>query len=214
MPDKVDAAYHYLKNKIVYGEIKPLQDISEVQIKEELGLSRTPIREAFLRLENEGFVYIYPRKGIIATEINADLASELFTIRELLEPQATAMARNNLRREWLLNMRDIYEKDINEYSIADKTRYFNLDNEMHHTMIQSCCNRFIINTLGVVLDHIQRLRYTGPRANDQIEAAVREHRGIIDALLDGTGEEIKDAVIQHLNGSKSRILSRFITRGI
>ena len=62
---KTDIAYEYLKNKIVTWEIPPMSDISEEQLQKELDISRTPIREAILRLEKDGFVYLYPRKGTI-----------------------------------------------------------------------------------------------------------------------------------------------------
>ncbi len=75
--DKFSNAYEYIKNKIILGEYLPLQDISDMELQKELGMSRTPIREAIQRLEKDSFVKIYPRKGTLVGEIDYNLVNAI-----------------------------------------------------------------------------------------------------------------------------------------
>lgn len=103
---KTDIAYEYLKNKIVTWEIPPMSDISEEQLQKELDISRTPIREAILRLEKDGFVYLYPRKGTIVAEVSRDLVEEIYQVRLLLEPFIAEEASHSVSRSWLKDLRE------------------------------------------------------------------------------------------------------------
>ena len=83
---KTDYAYEYIKGKIISGEYPPLSDISEDTLQKELEVSRTPVREAILRLEKEDLVHVYPRKGTIVSAITLDLIEDVYGVRELIEP--------------------------------------------------------------------------------------------------------------------------------
>ena len=72
MENKSDYAYQELKNRIISGQMPPLSDVSEEQLQKELGVSRTPIREAIQKLEKEHFVMIYPRRGTLVSDITLD----------------------------------------------------------------------------------------------------------------------------------------------
>lgn len=86
MNSKSDYAYREIKNKIIQGELAPLSDIVEERFQEELNISRTPIREAVQRLNKEGFVYIYARKGTIVSPINVEMIYSVYQARLLNEP--------------------------------------------------------------------------------------------------------------------------------
>ena len=75
---KTDSAYDYIKEKIISGEYPPMSDLSEDKLQKELNISRTPVREAILRLEKEDFVYVYPRKGTIITDVTQDLIDDIY----------------------------------------------------------------------------------------------------------------------------------------
>ena len=81
---KTDSAYEYIKAKIINGDYPPLSDISEDTLQKEMNMSRTPVREAILRLEKEDFVYVYPRKGTIVTAVTLDLIEDIYGVRQLL----------------------------------------------------------------------------------------------------------------------------------
>ncbi len=102
---KTDLAYRIIKGKILSGELKALSDISEDRLQEELNISRTPIREALQKLEQEKLVYIYPRKGIIVSGVTVELLNEVYEMRELIEPFVAKSVCRKLPEDWLLNMK-------------------------------------------------------------------------------------------------------------
>ena len=83
MNSKADEAYNIIKNKIINLELRPLSDLSEEAFQRELGISRTPIREAIQRLAKEGFVRIYSRKATIVSDITLDLINSVYEVRLL-----------------------------------------------------------------------------------------------------------------------------------
>jgi len=100
---KKKLAYLLIKEKILDGTLAPLEDISEDELMKELGVSRTPVREAFQQLEKEGFVYIYPRKGTIVTDITINLVHQLFEARFLNEPHMSCKACGRIPEELLID---------------------------------------------------------------------------------------------------------------
>ena len=103
---KTDYAYEYIKGKIISGEYPPLSDISEDTLQKELEVSRTPVREAILRLEKEDLVHVYPRKGTIVSAITLDLIEDVYGVRELIEPAMVLSSMHQLDREWLTGVRE------------------------------------------------------------------------------------------------------------
>ena len=103
---KTDYAYEYIKGKIISGEYPPLSDISEDTLQKELEVSRTPVREAILRLEKEDLVHVYPRKGTIVSAITLDLIEDVYGVRELIEPAMVLSSMHQLDREWLAGVRE------------------------------------------------------------------------------------------------------------
>ena len=185
---KTDIAYEYLKNKIVTWEIPPMSDISEEQLQKELDISRTPIREAILRLEKDGFVYLYPRKGTIVAEVSRDLVEEIYQVRLLLEPFIAEEASHSVSRSWL--------KDLRE-RLANPP-----DLELHSTLLANCRNRFIQNEMRNVYNHNQRIRWKASNPRSGYDNSVQEHIEIIDALLSGDPDAIREATTRHITESK------------
>ena len=102
---KTDSAYDYIKEKIISGEYPPMSDLSEDKLQKELNISRTPVREAILRLEKEDFVYVYPRKGTIITDVTQDLIEDIYQVRRLIEPEMVVSSMHQIDKNWLRDMR-------------------------------------------------------------------------------------------------------------
>ena len=104
MENKSDYAYQELKNRIISGQMPPLSDVSEEQLQKELGVSRTPIREAIQKLEKEHFVMIYPRRGTLVSDITLDLIYSIYEVRLLNEPFIARSACRYIVNEWIDHM--------------------------------------------------------------------------------------------------------------
>ena len=91
-----EQAYHHLKDQIMKCQMMPGSLLSEHDIAQEMGISRTPVREAILRLSEEGFITIYPRKGMIVSPVSFKDIQDVFQIRMMIEPQAAVQGNVNM----------------------------------------------------------------------------------------------------------------------
>ena len=180
-----------------------MSDVSEDKLQIELGLSRTPIREAILQLEKEGFLYVYPRKGTIVAEVSKDLVEEIYQIRMLTEPFITVEASRFISRTWLEDMKHRLANPPEELSDNKLREYFiSLDWELHSTILENCRNRFLQNEMRNVYDHNQRIRLKASNPKSGYDNSVEEHIRIIDAMLDNDTERIMAEVTNHVSESK------------
>lgn len=210
MSRKTDIAYEQIKNKILEGELEPLSDISEEELQKELNISRTPIREACQRLKKEGFVYIYPCKGTIVTEITGDLIREIYQMRLLNEPFIAAQAcRANFDHARLLKKREALANPPPDLPAEEMRRYhINLDRDLHGSLLRFCTNRFLQSTMAIVFDHNHRIRVRVSRPYTDNDQSVTEHIGIIDAVLSRDEALAEERVRHHINES-NRITTGF-----
>lgn len=204
--EKRDQAYEVIKQKILMGVLPPLSDISEEELQKELGISRTPIHEALIKLSREGFVYIYPRKGTIVSEITLDAIYWQYEARELNEPRITCQACERLPREWLFQMREAFlalPTSPEEANAADiRGRFIELDRELHSMILSTCRNVFLREMLQNVYDHSQRLRVRTNRKNEEYLRALGEHLEIINALIEQNHDKVEEAAREHIRRAK------------
>lgn len=203
--DKKALAYELIKNKIIEGELQPLSDISEEELQRELDISRTPIREALQKLQKEGFVYIYPRKGTIVAEVTEDLIKEIYHMRVLNEPHIVRQACRHIPVEWLQEKREAFLQPQPHLDAAGQRRNFMvLDRDLHMGFLKYCNNRFLENIMAVVYDHNHRIRLkvSDPRLDDG-DHSIEEHLDIIDAAISKEYDKIEAVVSLHVRNSCS-----------
>jgi len=207
---KTDTAYEFIKKKIITSEYPPLSDLSEDKLQEELNVSRTPVREALQRLEKEDFVYVYPRKGTIVTDVTKDLIEDVYEIRDLIEPSMVLSTLDQLDRDWLLSMRKRFLEPPEGLQGEELRQYYvDLDTELHVKITDGCPNRYMRRMLRTVQDQNQRLRV---RCSDPLregDRTVEEHVDIIDCILSGDKEKVVENIRFHLEESRKRTLNAF-----
>lgn len=197
-------AYEIIKAKIIDGTLPPLMDVSEDDLQRELEISRTPIREALQKLQKEGFVYIYPRKGTIVSEITQDLIREIYQMRMLNEAFITKEASHLIPREWLLEIKEKLLSPPKLPRLEMRNHYMLIDRELHVKFSQYCDNRFLENIMSVVYDHNHRIRLKVSNPDGvNADHSIAEHVDIIDAVLEQDLEHIDQAVMTHLTRSRS-----------
>lgn len=207
---KTEIAYEYIKDKILTWEYPPLSDLSEEAIQKALNISRTPVREAFLRLEKEGFVYIYSRKGTIVSEVTRDLIEEIYQIRELNETFVAVQAMRTIDRNWLEEMKtmilhppaSLTEEELKKY-------YIDIDRDLHIKILESCSNRYLKTIMRNVYDHNQRIRMkTSDPARDH-DSTIEQHLRIIEAFLQQDKEQLEYWTAIHIQTSRQVTASQF-----
>ncbi len=202
---KADEAYEWIKEQIVRGIFPPMTDLSEDELQTQLGMSRTPVREALLRLEQDNLVKIYPRKGTIVTDVTLDVIREVYEVRLLNEPSVVKKAGPFVSREWLKDIKYRLENPPQDASReAVRTYYIELDDELHTTLIEASPNRYLRKALKMVYDQNRRLRYATSQPASETDKSIEEHISIVDALLAQDYDKAFTCDLEHLEKSELR----------
>lgn len=212
-------SYRVIKEKIINCEYYPNMYSNEEFLQKELKLSRTPIRDALSRLEQEGFVTIIPKKGMIVTNITVDVINQLFEARYLAEEYGIRTYGNSMDRDVLLKMRQRFENEWEPSNIEayrernELYKLYDIDMEFHAYISNSTGNVYIGKMLKDIMNHDKRVRYyTGMIVDPQYYLSREEAENIIDAILN---RRIEDAVMYsklHIATAKNASLMAWINR--
>ena len=201
-----DRVYQNIKSQIIIGTLKPGTRLREEELSKAMNISRAPIREAFNRLEKEGFVTIIPRKGAAVSKITAQSIEDIFEIRESLESLAVKKSIGKISIEKLEKVGDGFKKFINKPTDAENCiHYLALDKKFHDLLSQNCGNKKLIELLANLQEQIHWLRNISLK-RITFAGSVREHLAIIEALKSNNEKLIIKALLQHLERAKESSL--------
>jgi DNA-binding GntR family transcriptional regulator len=191
-----DQVYEYLRDQMKKGELLPGSAIDMTEISTRLGISRTPLRDALLRLENEGFVNIFPRKGIQVSTISLQDIRDFYQIIGALESTAVLAASIRFRPPHIQKMQILIEKMKDAIAQDEFDRYYEKNLEFHAVYIDLSGNRVIKKTV----ETLKKRLYDFPRPKEYIreweEHSIQEHENLIMLLSKddfvGAGNYIRD----------------------
>ena len=200
-----------IRTAIIKGKFRPGEKISEGELAESMGISRTPLREAFRRLENEGFIEIIPRKGAVVTEINPDEAFQLYEIKSTLEGLAARLAAPRMTEKDIEKLERINRELEDRQAEDDIDGFYKTHCRFHEVFVKLCGNRRLIQIISNLNDHFKRFGVISLTFPGQFDEAARQHREIIGAFRNGDGESIEAKVrknvltggivlVEHLSG--------------
>ncbi len=200
-------AYEMIKDKIIKCEYAPDTMINEEILCRDTGMSRTPIRDAVSRLEQEGLVHIYPKKGIRISKFTFHDVAVLYEARTVLELYAIRNHGDRISREKLEEMIRLFQAEAAE----NTERTYETDDQFHFLLIESTGNDFFIDLYGRMLNQIHRLRvmngYNSAANKQRIIQSAREHIAIASNILEGKLEEAVQEMAAHLSASQAAAYS-------
>lgn len=202
--DLKNRVYEILREKLINCEYAPGTMLNEAQLSVELGVSRTPIREALNRIEHEGFVSILPKKGIYVTNVGLNDVLHIFGARLEIEPIALRMAGPLLPEQQLLEFKAQFMGEEPDIRGA-----FRVDTAMHLFLIEYCGNRYIIDMMRKVFDENTRVIISSKQNEIKIHDARKEHVEILDLLLDKDYDRAQKAMRTHIECCKKAALDFF-----
>ena len=202
-----ELVYEELKKQILTGKIAPGTRMMEVDLAEEMGVSRTPIREAIRKLAQEGLVIIEPRRGAYASSLSVKDMVDTLEVRENLEGFAAALAAERMSDDQineLLHLADDYADAVNA---NDPIRVLNMD-EVFHNYIYKCSENDTLIKLGeLVQERAQRFRYLYYDKLGRYQNMPLEHREIATSIASRNAQKAKE-----LSEGHARRLKEFIIR--
>jgi DNA-binding GntR family transcriptional regulator len=202
-----------IREAIIDGKINPGERLTEPGVAEMLGVSRTPLREAFLQLESEGLLKVTPRKGAIVTDISEADADETYSIRVALEALAGGFAAENISPSEIQQLIELNSKmeKISKAVKKDYKKFIDLNSQFHSVIYNASKKRKLINLIGIL--RAQTLRYNTLYHTlfSRLTNSVKEHSEIITALkkkdknrteqlLKKHGEKAKQTLIEYIRG--------------
>jgi len=196
----VDQIAKALRDDILTGSIKGGDQLLEDQLKNEFGISRTPLREAFRVLEKEGLVEILPRKGTFVKRISRQDIEENFPVRAILEGLAARLAYTNYTQQDIHEMEDIFDHMKEAAQRKDFIDYLKHHITFHEIFINASKNETLIALLHNLRMHTLWHRYTYHYYKEDFRNSLKIHRQIMDLFKEKkvSQEEIEKVVRQHI----------------
>ena len=183
-----------IKTAIIKGKFKPGEKISEGDLAESMGISRTPLREAFRKLENEGFIKIIPRKGAVVADIDAEEAISLYEIKSTLEGLAARLAAANMKEKDISKLEKINDELKELIDKNDLESFYRVHTRFHGGFVKMCGNNRLINMISNLNDHFNRFGIISLTLPGQFENAIQQHAEIIDAFKSGDEDLVEKKV--------------------
>ena len=185
---------------IASGRLRPNERINQERLASELGVSRTPVREALRWLERDGLVRLVARRGAFVSAFDARDVDDIYELRELLEPRAVERAAVRATRADVAGLRRLLDA-LERAWRSDVNRAFDLNRGFHQALCAPCGNRLLLNVLEQVWSHQSAVRiFTVAReASETLEERTNvEHRAIVEAFAERDAARAEQLVRSHI----------------
>ena len=195
-----------LREAIRKGTLKPGERLMEIQLAEELGVSRTPVREAIRKLELEGYVIMMPRRGTYVANLSIRDVTAVFEIRTSRDSLASGLAAERITDEELERLQRLLVA-IGEYIEAnDMDKIVETDTEFHDLLYQASRNSRLVGIIFNLREQLTRFRSTSMSFPGRLKATLEEHRRIVEAIAQGNVAEAQAAAEYHMEKSEHTLL--------
>jgi DNA-binding GntR family transcriptional regulator len=168
--------------RIVHDEIRPGERLSDAVLAGELGMSRTPVREALVQLEQEGFLESDPGRGFFVKPLSAREAAEVYALAAALEVLALRLSPTHPAATLALLSR--LDRGLAAPD-ADPVRRVELEVAWHAALVKGCGNQLLLNALASLRPTVQRYELAHARHGGETEAPARDHAAVVAALAEG-----------------------------
>lgn len=195
-----------VRDLIVDGTLAAGAPIHEVELAGQLGVSRTPVREALKVLASEGLVDLLPGRGAVVKVFTAKDAQDMLALIALLEEHAGQRAAAAGDEE-IAAIVALHERMREHYARRERPEYFRLNQEIHNAIVRAAGNPTLAMLHGILRARMRRIRYIGNQSPENWSAAMAEHEGFIAALAARDGPRLGRLLREHLDNTWPRVSS-------
>ncbi|NBI06239.1 GntR family transcriptional regulator [Senegalia massiliensis] len=204
-----EIVFEHLRESIILGKMAPGERLMEIQLAEELGVSRTPVREAIRKLELEGLVIMIPRKGAYVSEVSLKDIKEALEIRVSLEGLGAYLAAERIEDDELKQLIKKHEELKGYADKKDVEGILKKDEELHKIIFNAARNSKLIEMVDSLKEQVQRFRVSYVSSHSQAAELYKEHKKIIDAIVNRDKSKAKKYAEEHIEISKKHIVEHF-----
>jgi DNA-binding GntR family transcriptional regulator len=194
-------AYEKIKEAILTFQFLPNAALVEGELASQLGISKTPVRDALMRLEKEGLVTRIPYKGTYVSDINNQDMANIFTIRIVLEGLAIHLATELLTEDDFQQMQKLIADHAEALKKGDVRGVSRINTEFHNIIVNCCSNPRLQQMLHNLDDHLKRYRLLSISQGTRTEKSVPEHQAILDAVRARDPKRAEEAMQIHLTSA-------------
>ena len=202
-----DQVFEKLENDIIHGVYPRGEILTELKLVEQLGVSRTPIREALRRLEQERLIE-ESGKGSVVLGITPDDLLDIMNIREQIEGLAAYYAARNLTEEGKQELQHISDLQDFYYTKHDIENLRKMDDRFHNAIYQLCDRPVLRDTLIPLHRKAQRYRRISIEDENRLSKSIEEHKAICNAIISGDAELASQLITEHIASAKQNMIER------
>ena len=204
--------YRILKKEIIKGSFKPGSKILEFQIAQQMGISRTPVREAIRLLAAEGFVVLSPNQGALVRTVSVENIKEVLQIHSVLEGLAARLACEVINKDGLNELENYLNKMENLLKAGDSIAYSEVDLKFHEVIVNTCRNNRLIKMRKNISDQAQRYRISSLRVAERLRESFAEHQKIFEAFKERDSNKADRMSQKHIQNALKNILKKVIEK--
>jgi DNA-binding GntR family transcriptional regulator len=202
-------AYEILRDSIIHGQLRPGEVYNEMALAKDLGISRTPVREALLELSAQGLVTFLPRKGLIVKHFTVKDVKEIFELRRVIELAAIEKVAQSSPPCDLSRLKRCLDEQRKSAARKDFTAFMKADREFHAEFCRLSNNQRLVAILENVRDLVHFMGMQGLSAKGRAEIVIKEHAKVLEAVSEGDRAKARKAMESHLDISEQAVVQYF-----
>lgn len=195
-----------IQDDILNGVYEPGKRLAETTLSTQLGVSRTPIREALKQLELEGLVKVIPNKGAVVTGISIKDIDDIYTLRKLIEGLAARWAAQNITQEELDTLSETLQLEQYYSDKNETTHLLKYDSIFHDVLFTASKSNPLTFVLRTFHAYVQRSRNYALGVPERARRAHEEHKAILDALIARDADKAEALMVEHITNASKHLL--------
>lgn len=201
-----EVVYETLRDAIRSGSLPPGERLMEIQLAEELGVSRTPVREAIRKLELERFVVMLPRRGTYVANLSLKDINEVFEIRAALDGLAAGLAAERITEEELEQMERLLVEIAEHIEQRDNKKIVETDEAFHDILYRASRNERLVGIIYNLREQFTRFRSVSINYPGRLQNTLEEHRQLVEAIAQRNGEVAQQKAREHIENAEQTLL--------
>lgn len=201
-----EIVFETLREAIISGQLAPGERLMEVQLAEDMGVSRTPVREAIRKLELEGFVVMVPRKGAYVADMTAKDVADVFEIRAALESLACGLAAERITEGELDELEKMLHRVADSVGQHDLEALVQADTDFHDMLYRASRNQRLVQIISNLREQIQRFRAISLAAPGRMQQTLEEHKRLVEAVAERDVARAAQLAQEHIENAENQML--------
>ncbi|WP_312365982.1 GntR family transcriptional regulator [Ensifer sp.] len=200
-----DTLVSHLRDMIIEGDLSPGTRLHEGQLGEQLGVSRTPLREAIKYLASEGLVELVPSRGAVVKRFSAKDVHDMLTVLRTLEELAGKLACDTATDAGIAEVRALHDEMVRRYKAGERLQYYKLNQQIHSAIVLLAENAPLADMHSMLQTRLKRIRFIGHEGPEKWSASVAEHDEMIVALEARDKARLSEVLCRHLTNAWERV---------